>query len=127
MPEDRVDLVVDRGADVWARIDAAYDRGELDDDGWFEAVQAVTEPTYLAGADPRAQSGHSGGDVGWELARRHILRAVDADGTFLDIGCASGYLMESLQGWAAQDGIRRDRVECAAAHQRLLDREAGIR
>src|SRR5262249_20235815 len=38
-------------------------------------------------------------------ARRHILRAVDRDGTFLDIGCASGYLMETLREWATQDGI----------------------
>ncbi|HET8658512.1 MAG TPA: class I SAM-dependent methyltransferase [Micromonosporaceae bacterium] len=100
-----VDLVVDRGAREWARIDAAYERGELDDAGWFAATQAVTVPAYLAGDNPRAQSGHSGDEARWERARRHILAAVDGPGTFLDIGCASGHLMESLHAWAAQDGI----------------------
>src|ERR1044072_3842660 len=31
--------------------------------------------------------------------RRPIAQAVDRDGTFLDIGCASGHLLESLLGW----------------------------
>jgi hypothetical protein len=30
---------------------------------------------------------------------------VDADGSFLDVGCSSGHLMECLQLWAAEDGI----------------------
>lgn len=31
-------------------------------------------------------------------------RGIDRDGTFLDIGCASGYLMETLTVWTAEDG-----------------------
>jgi SAM-dependent methyltransferase len=100
-----LDLVIDGGAREWARIGAAYERGELDDAGWFAATQAVIEPAYLTGDNPRAQSGHSGDEARWESARRHILAAVDRDGDFLDIGCASGYLMESLRRWAAEDGI----------------------
>jgi SAM-dependent methyltransferase len=34
-----------------------------------------------------------------------LLQAVDRGGTFLDIGCANGYLIECLQGWAANDRI----------------------
>ncbi len=103
--EEPVDLVVDRSAREWTRIDDAYEQGELDDAGWFAAVGAVIEPAYLGGANPRAQSGHSGDEVRWEQARRHILRAVDRDGTLLDIGCASGHLMQTLREWAAIDGV----------------------
>jgi hypothetical protein len=45
--EQPVELVVDRGAREWERIDTAYERGELDDAGWFDAVRAVIEPGYL--------------------------------------------------------------------------------
>jgi hypothetical protein len=34
-----------------------------------------------------------------------MLAAVDADGDLLDVGCASGYLMECAQRWAAEDGV----------------------
>lgn len=104
-PERDVALVMDGGAREWERIDAAYQSGELDDAGWFEAIQAVVVPHYLAGDNPRAQSGHSGDDARWEAARRHVLSAVDGPGTFLDVGCASGYLMETVHRWAAEDGI----------------------
>lgn len=37
-------------------------------------------------------------------ARRVIVRAIGRDGTFLDIGCANGHLMETLQAWCREDG-----------------------
>lgn len=61
------------------------------------------EAAYLAADNPRGQSGFSGDDARWEMARRVIARGIDRDGTFLDIGCASGYLMETLTRWAAED------------------------
>jgi SAM-dependent methyltransferase len=33
------------------------------------------------------------------------MDAVDADGSFLDIGCASGYLMQSVQRWGRDRGL----------------------
>jgi SAM-dependent methyltransferase len=100
-----VELAVDRGAREWAARDAALAAGEIDEAGWFDRYMGVLVPAYLAGDNPRAQSGHGGDEARWEAARRPILAAVDAPGDFLDIGCASGYLMECLHGWAAQDGI----------------------
>lgn len=87
-----------------AEIDAALDRGEIDEDGWHAAVLAIVEPAYLAGESPAAQSGNSGGATRWEQGRRLILDAVDRDGTFLDIGCANGLLMESVAAWSVEDG-----------------------
>jgi len=97
---------VDRGADLWAALDARLAAGEIDEAQWYAACQAVIEQHYLAADNPRAQSGHSGDEARWEEARRPVLAAVDADGDLLDVGCASGYLMESVQRWAAQDGRR---------------------
>lgn len=78
----------------------ARSRGEIDDDRWFAAMAAIFEAGYLAGDNPRAQSGFGGDEARWEVARRPVAEAIDRDGTFLDIGCASGYLLESIVRWA---------------------------
>jgi hypothetical protein len=101
----RVELSADGGADHWAAIGADLAAGRIDEWEWFERTAAVVAPIYLAAANPRAQSGHSGDEARWEAARRPMLDAVDSDGDFLDIGCASGYLMESVHRWAARNGF----------------------
>jgi len=89
-----------------AAIDLALENGVIDEGGWFRAMVQMIVPAYLAADNPRAQSGHSGDEGEWEAARRHILSAVDGPGTFLDVGCANGHLMETLTAWAAEDGVR---------------------
>ena len=103
-PHTPVEVAKDGGAVHWARIDADLAAGLIDEDEWYRRGQAILVPLYLAGESPRAQSGHSGDARRWEAARRPILDAVDGDGTFLDVGCANGHLMECLVAWAAQDG-----------------------
>ncbi len=63
------------------------------------------EEHYLAHDDPIRQSGFSGGEERWKKERGIILDAVDEDGSFLDIGCANGYLMECLVEWAKLKGV----------------------
>ena len=41
----------------------------------------------------------------WERARRFIFAAVNRDGTFLDVGCANGHLMECAVTWLAEAGV----------------------
>jgi SAM-dependent methyltransferase len=60
----------------------------------------VYEEHYLASDDPRHQSGFGGDDERWEAARRPIVEAIDRDGSFLDVGCANGYLLESIVRWS---------------------------
>jgi SAM-dependent methyltransferase len=62
-------------------------------------MAAIFDEAYLFGDNPRAQSGFGGDDARWEIARRPIATAIDRNGTFLDIGCANGYLMECLVRW----------------------------
>jgi hypothetical protein len=67
---------------------------------WFAGMAGIFERAYLAGDDPRAQSGFGGDDARWEAARRPIADAIDRPGTLLDIGCANGHLLECLVAWS---------------------------
>jgi|SRR5436190_13141192 len=60
----------------------------------------VFEDAYLSSDDPRAQSGFRGDEARWESVRRPIVEAIDRDGAFLDVGCANGYLLESIVRWS---------------------------
>ena len=63
------------------------------------------EDAYLASDDPIERSGFHGGPVRWLSEREPILEALEGDGPFLDIGCASGYLLECLARWAHERRI----------------------
>jgi SAM-dependent methyltransferase len=63
------------------------------------------ERSYLLHSDPILQSGFAGGEERWREEREPILRAVDSDGDFLDVGCANGFLLECLMKWALKRGI----------------------
>lgn len=66
---------------------------------WFEAVPAFSTEALLR------QSGFSGSPERWEALRRPVADAVDRSGTFLDVGCANGYLLTCLVGWVAERGL----------------------
>lgn len=71
---------------------------------FIEKLKAL-EQSYLLHSDPILQSGFSGGQQRWREEREPILRAVDSDGDFLDVGCANGFLLECLTEWALERGI----------------------
>lgn len=81
-------------------IDAAHERRELDDAGWYAAMASLIVPAYLAADTPEAGSGHSGTAEDWEYSRGVVAEAIEGHGAFLDVGCANGLLMESMQRWA---------------------------
>jgi hypothetical protein len=61
--------------------------------------------SYLRGHTPQEGSGFGGGERAWRQARHHIPDAIGASGTFLDVGCANGLLMESVAAWCADRGL----------------------
>ena len=105
MSERSIEAAKERAWQETAALDAALERGEIDEEGWHRAMAALVVPAYLGADNPRAQSGHSGDEVRWKDARGLLLDAIDRDGTFLDVGCASGLLMESVHEWAAEKGL----------------------
>ena len=106
MPDEELERLKERRWREVAAVEEAFVRGDLDEDGWHEAMKDLIVPAYLAGDNPRAQSGYSGDAKRWEGARRLLLDAVEGDCSFLDVGCANGHLMECLAEWAAADEVR---------------------
>jgi 2-polyprenyl-3-methyl-5-hydroxy-6-metoxy-1,4-benzoquinol methylase len=85
------------------------DRSSSDDE-YYERIRALLEDYYVS-ADERGDvfggSGSTGeGMTSWEAKRRVIARAFDRSGTWLDVGCANGLLMETLAAWVAEQGHR---------------------
>lgn len=93
------------GHDLLRNAEQRLAAGEIDEEGWYQQVDGVVTPAYLAGATPWAQSGKSGDYADWEYARSHIADAVHRDGAFLDVGCANGFLMECMAPWCAARGF----------------------
>jgi SAM-dependent methyltransferase len=72
---------------------------------WYADYRSRIEDAYLPHEEPWRGSGFSGPRERWELLRRPIAEAVDRSGSFLDIGCANGYLLTCLLEWTAERGI----------------------
>jgi hypothetical protein len=84
---------------------AARSYRSLGEQDFYADNRRTLEPGYLRGTTPQQGSGFSGGPGEWRQARRHITEAIDGDGTFLDVGCANGLLMESVAAWCAERGL----------------------
>lgn len=82
-----------------AELDARLARGEIDEEEWHRAAAELVVPAYLAAETPWEQSGKSGTGEDWEWSRSLVADAIDRPGTFLDVGCANGYLLECLPRW----------------------------
>jgi SAM-dependent methyltransferase len=67
------------------------------------------EDLYLKHDSPLRRCGFEGGPKRWKAERGPIAHAVDRDGTFMDVGCANGYLLESLAAWVTKE--RRWHIE----------------
>jgi len=97
----------DLKAHARAAIDAttaAFERGDIPRTEWQRRLSEVMSTLYLADDDPRWQSGFDGDATLWREARALILDAAPTSGTFLDVGCANGHLIESLSAWAQERG-----------------------
>jgi SAM-dependent methyltransferase len=97
--------ILGRGWGLIQPIEAAFERGDIDAAEWHTRIGAIIGPAYLSATDPRAQSGFSGSAEDWESARRFMFDAINRDGSFLDVGCANGHLMECAVRWLAEDGV----------------------
>jgi len=89
-----------------AELSAALADGVISEEEWYERRKEATAIAYLSRDNPRAQSGHGGDESRWQYTRvRMILEAIHRDGSFLDVGCANGYLIESLHKWVQGSGL----------------------
>src|SRR5437867_1169404 len=100
-----IELAKNGAADFLAAMEAELEAGRIDEREWYRRVAGFITPKYLEATTPWGQAGRSGDAGGWERARGLIIDAVDRSGTFLDVGCASGYLMECLVRWGKGKGV----------------------
>jgi hypothetical protein len=105
------DAVADRlraaGASELADVIEAATRSyrSIDADAFHTEHVALLERAYLRADTAEGGSGFGGTPAEWRAAREPIIDAIDADGTFLDIGCANGLLMESVQTWCTERAL----------------------
>lgn len=89
--------------DAWreiAEINARLERGDIREADWYAEIARLIVPAYLAAPTPWEGSGKKGSNEDWEYARSLIAQAIDRDGSFLDVGCANGLLLECLPRWS---------------------------
>jgi hypothetical protein len=92
--------------DATARLDRERAAGRIDDAAWRDGCEEVVADAYLSSADPRRQSGKTGNEIDWRWSRELVLDAVPSNPcALLDVGCANGYLLESLVRWGSERGL----------------------
>lgn len=69
-------------------------------------MRTTLEAGYLRAETPWEQSGKSGPFEEWVRLRIPIAECVTKSGSFLDIGCANGFLLSCLLQWTSAKGIR---------------------
>lgn len=112
-PHRAVELLVREPGEIAARLrgdqaramrDAARSYAAQDDEAWFADNVRLLAPAYLRSGTAEGGSGFSGTPRQWRAKRENVLAGIDRPGTFLDLGCANGLLMESVHAWAAERG-----------------------
>lgn len=91
--------------DYGAALKMALKSGEITQQEFFDLARSATEEAYLPRDNPRAQSGHGGDAVWFRHSRWMIAEAIYDGGTFLDVGCANGHLIECLDAWLEGSGV----------------------
>jgi SAM-dependent methyltransferase len=106
-PTDAVDTLRHAGRDDLAEaVEAATDSYRAQtDESYYADTLLLLEPAYLAAPTPEGQSGFGGTSEEWRMSREPIMDGIGADGTFLDVGCANGLLMECVRAWGAERGL----------------------
>lgn len=105
MTRASIQATIERAWREVAAIEEAFANGEIDEAGWHARMASLVVPAYLSGDNPRVQSGYSGTEADWRQARSLVAEAIPCSGTFLDVGCASGLLMESVSAWCSERGL----------------------
>jgi len=107
-PEQASALLDAAGRPALATVVTAAARSylTLDEPTYYADNMRTLERSYLRGRTPQEGSGFGGNEIEWRMARHHISEGIGAGGTFLDVGCANGLLMESIAAWCSERDVR---------------------
>jgi SAM-dependent methyltransferase len=106
--EDAAGLLTAAGQPVPAAavIAAAESYRSLPDEVFYSDNVRRLETSYLRAGTDQGGSGFGGDAEDWRNGRLHITDGITRGGSFLDVGCANGLLMESVANWCAERGFR---------------------
>lgn len=111
-PHTEIDLIAGTAEQIAGRItephlvlDAARSYRSQSEESYYADNLRLLEAAYLRADTVEGGSGVGGSPEHWRAHRETILDGVHKSGTFCDLGCANGLLMESLHAWAAERGI----------------------
>lgn len=77
-----------------------------DFDAWDRRTADQLEEAYLSAGNGPGGSGSNDPSAGrWRAKRQHLTVPMDADGDWLDVGCANGHLLRTLPAWAGERGV----------------------
>ena len=75
-------------------------------DAWDVRTRELLESAYVEAGDGPRGSGSGHASVGdWRAKRQHLAVPMDRDGTWLDVGCANGFLLATLPAWCAERDV----------------------
>jgi len=105
--EDAAALLAAAGQPIAAAavLAAAQSYRCLPDDVYYSDNVRRLETAYLRADTATGGSGFGGVAQEWRAARLHITDGIGHDGSFLDVGCANGLLMESVAAWCGERGL----------------------
>lgn len=98
-------LSIPPSEDFNAYINAALDNNEISLEEWYELSNIYYTKCYLSQDNPRAQSKHRGDEFHYLYSHLPIIEAINNNGTFCDIGCANGHLVEMIHKWISGTGF----------------------
>lgn len=73
---------------------------------WFTSLKDELETAYIRNNQPWEQSGYYGSEEQWIATRKPNADCIDNSGSFLDIGCANGYLLECILKWTSLRNLK---------------------
>lgn len=80
--------------------------GTITEKEWYQINMQATTKAYTSRKEPHQQCGHSGTEETWMYSRiKPLLEILNKSGSFIDIGCANGYICESLYKWTKNSPI----------------------
>lgn len=99
MKDNSLKKFIDRAHDFNESLKQALEDGKISEEEWYKVNNEYFTSHYLAADNPRAQSGHSGSELHYFHSHAMLIDVINKDGSFIDVGCANGYLLESLERW----------------------------
>ncbi|MBP1991587.1 class I SAM-dependent methyltransferase [Paenibacillus eucommiae] len=104
MKDKSLQKIINRAYEFNEEQQNALDQGIITEEEWYEINKQHFSSHYIASDNPRGQSGHSGNEHHYFQSHFMILEAIHKNGSFIDVGCANGYLLESLDRWTKSLG-----------------------